>query len=204
MEKNQEIEVKFYLQDLGRFEKNLRGLGAELIQPRTHELNLRFDTPRHGTDQQLPGAAPAPGMSTLASPTSAVKPAGTAPSAAARKSNLRSAILKMRVYSWRLSDIRSTSPTRNIAVPITSPGWRSCSTKHPLAISLRSEGPDAPSIETLVAALHLNWQARSLEGYIMLLDKVKAVHSKVQNMTFDEFTGLNITAADLGLTPADA
>lgn len=39
----QETEVKFYVKDLGRVEMRLRELKAHLIQPRVHEINLRFD-----------------------------------------------------------------------------------------------------------------------------------------------------------------
>jgi adenylate cyclase class IV len=42
---NQELEVKFYLTGLGTLRKTLEGLRAILVQPRTYELNLRFDTP---------------------------------------------------------------------------------------------------------------------------------------------------------------
>ncbi len=42
---NQETEAKFYVHDLERVEARLQASGAQLIQPRTHELNLRFDTP---------------------------------------------------------------------------------------------------------------------------------------------------------------
>ncbi|MBI5352085.1 MAG: class IV adenylate cyclase [Chloroflexi bacterium] len=41
----QEIEAKFYIQDLKRIESRLLELKARLIQPRVHETNLRFDTP---------------------------------------------------------------------------------------------------------------------------------------------------------------
>src|SRR5512133_3090131 len=44
MAKEQEIEVKFYLQNLGALETRLKKMGANLIQPRIFELNLRFDT----------------------------------------------------------------------------------------------------------------------------------------------------------------
>jgi len=43
--KYQEIEVKFYLEHLDRLHAHLIEIGAELVQPRTHEINLRFDTP---------------------------------------------------------------------------------------------------------------------------------------------------------------
>ena len=38
-----EIEAKFYVHDLGKIELRLRELKAQLIQPRIHETNLRFD-----------------------------------------------------------------------------------------------------------------------------------------------------------------
>lgn len=38
-----ETEVKFYVQDLKKIELRLLDLKAQLIQPRTHETNLRFD-----------------------------------------------------------------------------------------------------------------------------------------------------------------
>lgn len=41
----QETEAKFLLRDLKKIETRLQNLGAHLIQPRTHEINLRFDTP---------------------------------------------------------------------------------------------------------------------------------------------------------------
>lgn len=41
----QEIEVKFYMNDLKRLETRLLELGAHLIQPRVLETNLRFDLP---------------------------------------------------------------------------------------------------------------------------------------------------------------
>jgi adenylate cyclase, class 2 len=38
-----ETEAKFYIRDLKKIELRLRELKAQLIQPRTHEINLRFD-----------------------------------------------------------------------------------------------------------------------------------------------------------------
>ena len=41
----QEIEAKFYVQDLKSIETRIQDLGARLIQPRVLETNLRFDLP---------------------------------------------------------------------------------------------------------------------------------------------------------------
>jgi adenylate cyclase class 2 len=41
----QETEAKFYLNGSSEIEARLKRLGASLTQPRTYEINLRFDTP---------------------------------------------------------------------------------------------------------------------------------------------------------------
>ncbi len=41
----QEIEAKFYVSDLPLIERSLQEAGARCLHSRTHEINLRFDTP---------------------------------------------------------------------------------------------------------------------------------------------------------------
>lgn len=43
--KGQETEVKFYVQNLKKVELRLQDLNAQLIQPRVHEINFRYDLP---------------------------------------------------------------------------------------------------------------------------------------------------------------
>lgn len=40
-----ENEAKFFVRDLLKIKMRLDSLGGQVFQPRTHELNLRFDTP---------------------------------------------------------------------------------------------------------------------------------------------------------------
>jgi len=42
---DQEIEVKFYLANLPALEQRIIKAGGILVQPRVHEVNLRFDLP---------------------------------------------------------------------------------------------------------------------------------------------------------------
>jgi adenylate cyclase class 2 len=42
---DREVEVKFYVSDLPEMERRIVAAGGMLVQPRTHEYNLRFDTP---------------------------------------------------------------------------------------------------------------------------------------------------------------
>jgi len=44
---DQEIEVKFFLHDIALFEKQIIQEGGKLIQPRSFEINYRFDTKDH-------------------------------------------------------------------------------------------------------------------------------------------------------------
>ena len=44
---NQETEVKFFVQNLKPIELRLQELKAQLIQPRVHEINYRFDFPNN-------------------------------------------------------------------------------------------------------------------------------------------------------------
>src|SRR5688572_8593288 len=44
---NQETEVKFFVRDLPQIELRLQLLKAQLIQPRIHEINYRFDFPNN-------------------------------------------------------------------------------------------------------------------------------------------------------------
>ena len=41
---NKELEAKFYLTDLGWLQESLTEQSAKLVQPRTYERNLRFNT----------------------------------------------------------------------------------------------------------------------------------------------------------------
>jgi adenylate cyclase class 2 len=203
MQKNQEIEVKFYLNDLPQFEKNLQGLGAALIQPRTHERNLRFDTPDRAltrTRQVLRLRQDEHARFTYKRPES-----GGNGSVSSRTeiefevSSFENARLFLEALGYQVY-VSYEKYRRTYQLP----GVEIMLDETPLGDFIEIEGSDPQSIETIAAALHLNWGARTLESYIMLLDKVKALHSQIQNMTFDEFTDLTITPAELGLTPADA
>ena len=45
MKENQEIEIKFRIEDLKRLQRKLRAAGFRCITPRTHELNTLYDLP---------------------------------------------------------------------------------------------------------------------------------------------------------------
>ena len=202
MQKNQEIEVKFYLNDLARFEKNLQGLGAELIQQRVHEINLRFDTP----DGELTNSGQVLRLrqderSRFTYKRSSPEETDSVSSRTEIEfevSSFENARLFLEALGYQVY-VSYEKYRRTYQLP----GVEIMFDETPFGDFIEIEGSNAQSIETIAAALHLNWQARCLEGYMMLLDKVKAIYSDIKNMTFDEFAGLKITADELGLIPAD-
>jgi adenylate cyclase, class 2 len=48
----QETEVKIYVRDLKKLRKKLESLGAELVQERVHEHNVRYDMPDGSLNQR--------------------------------------------------------------------------------------------------------------------------------------------------------
>src|SRR5690554_1856959 len=48
---DKELEVKFLISELAKIEQRLVEAGATLLHPRTHEFNLRFDSPAGALNQ---------------------------------------------------------------------------------------------------------------------------------------------------------
>lgn len=203
MENNQENEVKFYLNDLGCFEKNLRGLGAELIQPRVHEVNLRFDTPdgrlkhaqevlRLRQDEKVRLTFKGPALSQE-------REVSSRQEIEFEVSHFDNARLFLEALGYqvmvRYEKFRTTYQLVTVQIMLD---------EMPFGNFIEIEGPDSQSIQTVAAALHLNWDARCLQSYVLLFEEMQSTRQlHLQHLTFAELQGLHISAADLGLTPAD-
>ena len=203
MQNNQENEVKFYLNDLAGFEKNLQGLGAELIQPRVHEVNLRFDTPqgdlsrahrvlrlRQDEKVRLTYKSPAAASQQEVSSRQEIE---------FEADSFENARLFLEALGYEVmvsyEKFRATYQLNTVQIMLD---------EMPFGNFIEIEGPDPHSIQTVAAVLHLNWQARCLQSYMMLFEQAQASRGiRLSNLTFAELDGLNLTAADLGLIPAD-
>ncbi|MHC1782745.1 MAG: class IV adenylate cyclase [Anaerolineaceae bacterium] len=199
---NQEIEVKFMVADLAALEVRLRALGAKLVQPRVHEVNLRFDTP----DESLSNAQRVLRLRKDQQAHLTYK----GPSQVNQKVNVRQEIellvddfdnarrfLEALGYEVNVmyEKFRTTYKFRNVLVTLD---------EMPYGAFTEIEGPDAVSLEKAAEDLWLDWSCRSLESYMSLFGRVKEQRKlDIKNLSFDEVKPLNVTLGDLGLRQAD-
>ncbi len=202
MANEQEVEVKFYINDLDTVESRLKRLGGSLLQPRLFELNLRFDTPegdlskgrkvlrlRQDTQALLTFKGPA---------------------------QERSDVAARQEIEFTVSDFlaaRHFLEALGYAVEVIYEKFRAVYQLESLQVTLDEmpygkfveiEGPDAESIQNAAARLNLNWEARVIDSYLGMFDKLKrTIHLEARDLSFQNFRDLNIKPDQLGVRFAD-
>jgi adenylate cyclase class 2 len=197
----QELEVKFYLPDLPALEGRLRATGARLAQPRVHEVNLRFDTPqddlsrsyrvlrlRQDSEARLTYKGPGveqDGVRLRQELEFTVSDFGSA-----------QAFLEALGYRviWMYEKYRTTYALGEVLVVLD---------ELPYGNFIEIEGSDGASIQKAAARLDLDWQKRILESYAFLFDRLKQAQGlPFRDLSFANFSGKVVSAADLGVVPA--
>lgn len=199
---DQELEVKFYVTGLGRLERRLQEAGAQLSQPRTHEINLRFDT----ADGALGGS----GQVLRLRRDSEARLTYKGPSERREGARLRKEI------EFSVSDFeaaRALLEALGYRVTMAYEKYRAVyelGAAHvtldelPYGNFLEIEGPDPESIHRTADLLGLDWEQRAPESYTGIFENLRqAWHLQFTDLTFANFAGLPVTAADLRLSPAD-
>ncbi len=200
--KDQEVEVKFYINSLHALEQRLKSFKAELIQQRVHEINYRFDLPdgsltrsqcilRLRQDQRA--------TLTYKGPAQPDQPVSVRKEIEVEVSNFNSTKNILEALGYEISTMyekqRTTYLMRNIEVTLD---------EMPYGSFIEMEGPDADSIQAAAAELGLDWSARVLGSYLGLFALVKnKLNLTAKHLTFADFSPLGITAEDLGVRPAD-
>ena len=66
------------------------------------------------------------------------------------------------------------------------------------------EGPDGETIQAAARQLGLDWKARIIDSYLMLFDHLKTtLELEFRDLSFENFKGLPVSAAQLGVISAD-
>ena len=202
-EQKLEMEVKFYLNDPSGYEKRLRSIGASLKQPRTHELNYRFDNPdlsltrahrvlRLRQDQNV--------IITYKGPAQSNQPVSIRQEIELEVGDLTTARSFLEALGYRVSvqyeKYRTTYDLNGLEITLD---------EMPFGVFTELEGDNPAHIQTVAASLSLLWSTRITDSYIMLFDHIRQSRNlPLQNLTFDEFTGVAISPDDLGVKPADS
>lgn len=199
---DRELEVKFYLSNPQAFQERLVAAGAEQIQERLFEVNLRFDRP----DGSLSRAQQV--LRLRQDDRARLTYKGAAVSGEAVSDRLE--------IEFEVGDVESARrllEALGYQVVLRYEKWRAAYRLGAVEIVLDEmpyghfceiEGPDASSIQQAAAMLGLDWEARILTSYVVLFELLKDKRQlKVNHLVFDEFAHLKVTAEDLGVRPAD-
>ncbi len=197
----QEIEAKFYVNKLGELQKRLEGLGAGLADPRVLELNLRFDTPNRDLKRLQR-------VFRLRRDTRARLTYKDSDRAEASALNRRE--LEFTVSDF--DEARDMLEALGYQVVFIYEKYRTTYKLDKTEIML-DEMPyghfveiesKGGSLRPVADKLKLNWDAAIPENYSMLFDRLKERRNlPFRDLTFANFSGLQVSAADLSVRAAD-
>jgi adenylate cyclase class 2 len=199
----QELEIKLFLLDMPAFQQKVESLGGQLIEPRLHEINLRFDTP----GGQLTRAYQVLRLRQDTAARLTYKgPGETIDGVHARReieftvSDYKSAHALLEALGYQVSlmyeKYRTTYDLDGLQVTLD---------EMPYGNFTEIEGPDGEQIRAAAENLGVNWDARIIQSYTTLFEHLKQKKGfTFRDLSFDNFSSRDISPADLGIIPADS
>lgn len=194
---NLEVEVKFFVSDLGVARRRLEADGAELVAPRVYERNVRFDTPDHKLLRRaelLRLRQDTRARLTFKGPTAA-----DAESEAKVREEIELEIAdfdRMAAILIRLG----YSPVQTYEKYRQTWRWHDVEVvldELPFGEFLELEGEEA-AIKVAAAALGLNWSKRILTNYLGLMELCRrSFNLPFSDLTFANFDGIMVDMAQL-------
>ncbi|HOE35223.1 MAG: class IV adenylate cyclase [Chloroflexi bacterium] len=200
---DQEIEVKFYLASPDALRQRVIAAGAELVQPRVLERNLRFDT------EAMDLRAKAQVLRLRADQTARLTFKGPG--------QAREGVLERQEIEFEVSDFgaarrflealgyRAYTSYEKLRETFLLDGVQVSLDAMPFGFFAELEGPSAGAIRAAADKLGLDWNRRLTASYLDQFEALKArLNLNADALTFEGFRGLTIRAEDLGVLPADA
>jgi len=200
---DQEIEVKFYIIDLSLIEQKLIDMGADLVQERIFESNLRFDRPDKSLQKQrqvlrlrrdtqniltFKGAAEEGSLVSIRQEIEVVV------------DDFETTRLLLELLGYRVvmeyEKYRTTYSYQNCLVVLD---------ELPYGTFIEIEGPDGKTIQKVAQELNLQWDTRVTTSYVYLFDNIKEHYPEFEgkNLSFSAFSGKRIMPDELKVHPAD-
>ena len=199
---DQEIEVKFYVHDLKKIELRLLELKAQLIQPRVHEVNYRYDLPdgsmkatgqvlRLRQDQNMiltykGTTEESDGVSSRTELETTVGDIQTA-----RRIIKALGYVQIMVYE----KYRATYDFDHCHIMLD---------ELPYGDFVEIEGANAASIRSVASQIGLNFNSAAGASYSRIYENYNVRHGHPpRDLTFEVFGPQKPTAQELGMRPAD-
>ncbi len=198
----QELEVKLYISNLKALRQKLESLGANLTHPQKLETNLRFDTAKGDLSRSyrvLRLRRYVGVQVTYKGPSEFVEGVRTRQEIEFAVGDFEATrdLFEALGYQVVLAYEKMRAVYDLVGVEVSLD-------ELPYGSFIEIEGPDADSIRATANKLGLNWEARISGSYSALFEKLRQrLDLPFNDLTFRNFEGLNITADDLGVRPAD-
>jgi adenylate cyclase class 2 len=197
-----EIEIKFYINNLPGVQARLEHLGAQLVQPRTHEVNLRFDTPgrtlsrafqvlrlRQDTAARMTFKGPSRDQDGVRVRTELEFVVDDFETAKAFLEALGYQVILLYEKYRTVFDIEGVHVTLD---------------EMPYGSFVELEGPNAKALQSVNSKLGLRWSTGVPASYTVLFDQLcQRLKLEFRDLSFENFTGLHVGPQDLGVEPAD-
>lgn len=199
---DKELEVKFFVSDLAEMESRLVRAGGTLVQPRTHEYNLRFDTAEGGLAEEnsmLRLRRDSGSHVTFKGPSSTLGGVLARQEIEFDVSNFSAAQKLIEALGFRSKFIyekfRTTYGLNGLKVTLD---------EMPYGQFVEIEGKEAKPIQDAAKQLGLDWEQRLPETYISIFRRLKELFSlHFSDLTFDNFKDVNFTMERVGVKQAD-
>lgn len=200
--KDQEQEVKYLVNDLAKIEARLLDLEAKLTQARTHEINLRFDTEDGkltNSYQVLRLRQDTAARLTYKGPGVAVEGVRVRQEIEFVVEDFETARSFLQALGYQVSMMyekyRTVYDLGQVHITLD---------EMPYGSFVEIEGPDPASILAVSQQLALDWGARAPESYVFIHERLRQeLRLPFRDLSFENYAGLNITAEELRLSPAD-
>ncbi len=201
-ENGQEREVKFYIQDAKGLEARLRKLKARRVQRRVLETNTRFDLP----DGSLRAEGRVLRLRRDTEARLTYKGAGTKEEGILNREEIEFVVGNFEKAEQFLEALgyqkliyyekyRTTYELDDTQIMLD---------ELPYGSFIEIEGEGLKSIHSVADRLTLNWEAAVGTSYVALFERIqKALKLSFADLSFANFAGIKVNAADLGVEPAD-
>jgi adenylate cyclase, class 2 len=202
MSEDQELEVKFFLENLSAVESRVRAQGASRIYLRTYEINLRFDTPDGALSKSqkvLRLRQDTSAILTFKGPSQNRQDVTVRQEIEFQVSDFPAARRLLEALDYQVNVIyekyRTTYDLEGVKITLD---------EMPYGNFCEIEGPDPQTIHAIADRLGLDWSARVMDSYLAMFSCLKESHHLAfRDLTFTNFEHTHITPEDLGVRAGD-
>lgn len=198
----QETEAKFYVLNLTEIEARLQGLGARLIQSRVLETNIRFDLP----DARLLSDRRVLRLRRDTHARLTYKSASTNEQGVLSRTEIEFIVEDFEKAKQFLEalDYQPVFYYEKYRTTYEMDGIFIMLDELPYGNFVEIEGETIESIRQVSDALNLKWKAAIGTSYSALFKRVsKTLNLSFQDLSFEKFTGIQVSSADLGIQVAE-